>query len=410
MEAALVTLRHSLHLGALLDALVEYVRDYVVMSSAQADTVALWAVHTHVIDAFETTPFLGVTSPEKRCGKSRLFDVLELDRAPGLANDHARGGGRLSEDRGIIADAAARRDGCRSSTSRTAPPNHCAPYSMPATEEAHRCRAASAPRCSSSTSRSFCAKALAGIGDASAPPLPIARFGFGCSRKRPDETARRFRRREALEIAEPIAVGARIVGAGCDAPSSKQRGRRCPMRSTTEPRRHGNRLSPSRTWPAAPGPSVHGGRRSSSPAPRGRRRRCAGPVAPARHPRSLRLSRRRPHLVRRPRGEPERDRGVTVGRHSREGARRTLACSSPEAVLDPAAHRPASTTARPRRAICSSSSRTRSPVTWAFLTPHRHNPHGHRVCGRFRKRHMWRTKNRANPPSKRLWRCGGSIR
>jgi len=73
-----MTPRHSQHLAALLDATCEFLREYVVMSSAQADAATLWAAHTHAADAVETTPFLGVTSPTKRCGKTRLLDVLEL--------------------------------------------------------------------------------------------------------------------------------------------------------------------------------------------------------------------------------------------------------------------------------------------------------------------------------------------
>ena len=48
-------------LAALLDALEELVRTYMVMSAAQLVAAVLWAAHTHVLDAFETTPFLGVT-------------------------------------------------------------------------------------------------------------------------------------------------------------------------------------------------------------------------------------------------------------------------------------------------------------------------------------------------------------
>src|SRR4029077_2436390 len=65
-------------LAALLDETYAFVRQYVVMSAAQAAAVTLWVAHTHALDAFETTPLLAVTSPEKRCGKTRLFDVLEL--------------------------------------------------------------------------------------------------------------------------------------------------------------------------------------------------------------------------------------------------------------------------------------------------------------------------------------------
>jgi len=40
--------------------------------------VALWIVHTHALEAAEETPYLAVTSAEKRSGKSLLLEVLEL--------------------------------------------------------------------------------------------------------------------------------------------------------------------------------------------------------------------------------------------------------------------------------------------------------------------------------------------
>jgi hypothetical protein len=55
-----------------------FVRRFVVLSDAQADAVALWIAHTHAIAAFESTPYLSVTSALKRCGKSRLREVLGL--------------------------------------------------------------------------------------------------------------------------------------------------------------------------------------------------------------------------------------------------------------------------------------------------------------------------------------------
>src|SRR4029077_18577129 len=51
---------------------------FVVLSDAQADAVTLWAAHTHVSDAFGCTPYLAISSPEKRSGKTRLLEVLEL--------------------------------------------------------------------------------------------------------------------------------------------------------------------------------------------------------------------------------------------------------------------------------------------------------------------------------------------
>jgi hypothetical protein len=52
---------------------------YIVFSSkAQEIVVALWVAHTSVIEAFDYTPYLHISSPAKRCGKSRVFDCLKL--------------------------------------------------------------------------------------------------------------------------------------------------------------------------------------------------------------------------------------------------------------------------------------------------------------------------------------------
>jgi uncharacterized protein DUF3631 len=62
----------------LLADLERFLRRFVVMSDAQADATALWVAHTHATDAAEATPYLAVTSAEKRSGKTRLREVLEL--------------------------------------------------------------------------------------------------------------------------------------------------------------------------------------------------------------------------------------------------------------------------------------------------------------------------------------------
>jgi Protein of unknown function (DUF3631) len=62
----------------LLDELAAFVRRFVVVSPAQAAAIALWIVHSHAFDAADASPYLAVTSPEKRSGKSRLFEVLEI--------------------------------------------------------------------------------------------------------------------------------------------------------------------------------------------------------------------------------------------------------------------------------------------------------------------------------------------
>jgi Protein of unknown function (DUF3631) len=62
-----------------------YAYRYVVLSDEQAIAVTLWTVHTHAIDAADTTPYLSITSATKRAGKTRLLEVLDpLVRRPWL--------------------------------------------------------------------------------------------------------------------------------------------------------------------------------------------------------------------------------------------------------------------------------------------------------------------------------------
>ncbi|MGO9418991.1 DUF3631 domain-containing protein, partial [Roseiarcus sp.] len=67
---------HSVDGAAMLDELVQALRGYVILSSAQADAIALWAAFTHVHDAFDVSPRLVVKSPQKRSGKTTLFSAL----------------------------------------------------------------------------------------------------------------------------------------------------------------------------------------------------------------------------------------------------------------------------------------------------------------------------------------------
>ena len=65
-------------LNGLLEEIEAFVRRFVVLTDAQSTVIALWIAHTHTVDAAETTPYLVVTSPTKRSGKSRLLEVLAL--------------------------------------------------------------------------------------------------------------------------------------------------------------------------------------------------------------------------------------------------------------------------------------------------------------------------------------------
>lgn len=63
-------------LAELLEDIVNHIRRFVILSGDQAILCALWVVHTFAIEAADVTPYLVVTSPERRCGKSRLLEVL----------------------------------------------------------------------------------------------------------------------------------------------------------------------------------------------------------------------------------------------------------------------------------------------------------------------------------------------
>lgn len=61
----------------LLDDVRAALTKYVVLPDAHAaNAVTLWIATTHTLPAFEVAPRLVASSPQKRCGKSRLLDVI----------------------------------------------------------------------------------------------------------------------------------------------------------------------------------------------------------------------------------------------------------------------------------------------------------------------------------------------
>ncbi len=68
----------AVDVAALLDDVAGAIRRYVVVSNVQRDAVALWVLHAHTSAAADTTPYLAVRSAEKRSGKTRLLEILEL--------------------------------------------------------------------------------------------------------------------------------------------------------------------------------------------------------------------------------------------------------------------------------------------------------------------------------------------
>ena len=77
-----VLVRERISLGdsdqEILDFMVGRYGDWVLLNPPfKLTTVALWVAHTWTFEATETTPYLSITSPEKRSGKTRLLETLE---------------------------------------------------------------------------------------------------------------------------------------------------------------------------------------------------------------------------------------------------------------------------------------------------------------------------------------------
>lgn len=60
----------------LASELAELLQRYVVMASDAVVTVVLWMIGTYLFKEFLMFPRLAITSPEKRCGKTTLLDIL----------------------------------------------------------------------------------------------------------------------------------------------------------------------------------------------------------------------------------------------------------------------------------------------------------------------------------------------
>lgn len=60
----------------LLTVLIRMIRKYVAVSIHAAVAVALWIIRAHAHELFDVNPRLALLSPEKRCGKTALMELL----------------------------------------------------------------------------------------------------------------------------------------------------------------------------------------------------------------------------------------------------------------------------------------------------------------------------------------------
>jgi hypothetical protein len=78
-DQAMARLFEGASAGAkILDDVEEFLRRFVILSSAQSAAIALWVAHTYTFKSATWTPYLNVTSAAPECGKSLLLEVLEL--------------------------------------------------------------------------------------------------------------------------------------------------------------------------------------------------------------------------------------------------------------------------------------------------------------------------------------------
>ena len=78
-QSAQSAMSSPIPIGPLLVDTYFFLERYIHFPHDQAATVAsLWIAHTHVFDCFDETPYLHISSPVKRCGKSRLLKCLNL--------------------------------------------------------------------------------------------------------------------------------------------------------------------------------------------------------------------------------------------------------------------------------------------------------------------------------------------
>ena len=178
-------------------------RRFVVLDDRQADAIALWVAHTHAAEAFDCAPYLAITSPEKRSGKTRLLEVLELVVHTPLLTANT-------------SDAALFR-----SISESPPPTLLldevdAIFKAKEREDLRgllnagyrrgaKVRRMGGPR--NTTLEAFdvyCPKAFAGIGNALPDTILDRSISIALQRKTRDEIVDRFRRREVVPAGEAL--------------------------------------------------------------------------------------------------------------------------------------------------------------------------------------------------------------
>src|SRR5260221_4941748 len=62
--------------SVLLDEMVCTLKLFVILPKWAAETLALWILHTYAFQLRDVTTYIGLESPEHRCGKTTLVSLL----------------------------------------------------------------------------------------------------------------------------------------------------------------------------------------------------------------------------------------------------------------------------------------------------------------------------------------------
>jgi hypothetical protein len=249
--------------AVLLDDARTFVRRFVVLDDRQADAVALWAAHTHASDSFGCTPYMKITSPEKRSGKTRLLEALELLAREPLPTANISDAALFrvidAKQPTLLIDEADAVFGKKSPREELRGMLN-AGYRRGATTH----RMGGANNTTLQTFSVFCPKAFAGIGDCLPDTISDRAIPVRLKRRTRNVTIERFRLRDAQP--QRIACATGWPSGWSRTPTSWPRAaRNCQTSSTTVPRTCGSRYLRSLIWPGATGPSERGRRRSRSP-------------------------------------------------------------------------------------------------------------------------------------------------
>ena len=195
----------GVRLSRLLNEINAAFQRYLVLDEAQLVTLALYVVHTHAIEAAYHTPYLTVTSPTPRSGKTRVLEVCNLlvakswlcsaTTAAALVRKVERVQPTLLLDETDRVFKGNKEDAHKLTGLLNAGYSQSGVYTMCETRGS---------KVEEKDFHVFCPKVLCGIGHAHLPDTLMSRSIAIEMKRKLNEPVQKFREREAIERLTPI--------------------------------------------------------------------------------------------------------------------------------------------------------------------------------------------------------------